>query len=85
MPKLCCYTGIFISNLQIFNCPTVVLLQARQLPLLAPVLPTKQPLLHAQCYDMVLQVSTQCTTIISVVGAPASQASAGSYAVFRTY
>eukprot|EP00775_Hariotina_reticulata_P006761 gene6761-6978_t len=29
--------------------------QARQLPLLAPVLPTKTPMLHSQCYDLVLQ------------------------------
>jgi hypothetical protein len=41
-------------------CPLLLLLpllQARQLPLLAPVLPTKRPSLHSHCYDLVLQVT----------------------------
>jgi hypothetical protein len=47
-----------------------VFVQARQLPLLAPVLPVKDPLLPSQAYDLVLQVSsrtvhqaTQCCTM----------------------
>jgi hypothetical protein len=42
----------------------LLMLQARQLPLLAPVLPTKRPTLHSHCYGLVLQVS--CATWLGV-------------------
>lgn len=47
------------------------MLQARQLPLLAPVLPVKDPLLPSQAYDLVLQVTTTAATGSTVCFLPA--------------
>lgn len=40
----------------IYTPPPLICPQARQLSLLAPVLPVKDPLLPSQAYDLVLQV-----------------------------
>jgi hypothetical protein len=52
-----CHNKLYCACRTLLGCDRRAV-QARQLPLLAPVLPVKDPLLPSQAYDLVLQVSS---------------------------